>query len=730
MNIEVCVKEYLPIEQSQSQLTENSRDERSEGAERASNLFEKANSAYDSGNFELAVELFDRVIGLGMRSETVYNNKGATLDALGRREDAAKNYALAVRTKPGYELAWHNLGNSRFSEELWAEAAAAYRKAARLNPKRWENLSGLAATYIRSGQMRKAKAVIGSMSELARADPSFSLAQAELYLDAGYYDHAVRCCEEYISRNPGSSDGYSMLGNAHHEAGEFSKAVSAFEEALKRETDNAETWNNLGFSSFSMGDMEKAMKSFDKALTIDPQYKHAWYNKGYALHGVDRLEEAVECYTKALAIDKNDKVLWNNLGNALYNLGRYAESIPKFVSAILVDQDYEIAWNNIGNALEKMGMHHEAIPFHDRSLDIRPDFDYALYAKGVCKAAIGDVEGGYDLILESLDLNPTYDEAWKARARVAMILGRWDEALMSIEESLSVNPGFDEGWAERGELMLMMGDAEAAEKSFQMALTCLENIPHGTVAEVTSTIRRAEMLLRLGRFEEALATLENLGSIHKLSPHALTLILDTRRTLGMWHLPLGVTEALESSEDGGLKIRYSDFLTDAGEPAKAVQVIEASIGGALGRHATLVKAKALVALGRISEAAHTLKSLKGTVALEDEILLTAQLEEVAGEIDKALADYERSMQVMPSRFSAALAIARVSAMKSRPTDAIRAADLAIGIDPQEWEPFELKSRCLLAKGDHKRADRMKHEARARIDNMGLATAQRKEGERA
>jgi tetratricopeptide (TPR) repeat protein len=730
VNIQVCVKEYLPIEQSQSQLTENSGDNRSGGAERASDLFDKANSAYDSGDYELAVDLFDKVIGLGMTSETVYNNKGAALDALNRREDAVRNYALAVKTRPDYELAWHNLGNSRFSEEMWLEAAAAYRKAARLNPKRWENLSGLAAAYIRSGQVRKAKAVIGNMSGFARADPSFSLAQAELYLDAGYHDLAVRCCEEYISRNPGSSDGYSMLGNAHHEAGEFAKAVSAFEEALKREPDNSEIWNNLGFSSFSMGDLEKATKSFDKALSIDPQYKHAWYNKGYALHGADRLEEAVECYARALAIDKNDKVLWNNLGNALYNLGKYAESIPKFVSAISVDQDYEIAWNNIGNALEKMGMHIEAIPFHDRSLDIRPDFDYALYAKGVCRAAIGDVEGGYDLILESLDLNPTYDEAWKARARVAMVLGRWDEALMSIEESLSVNPSFDEGWAERGELMLMMGELEAAEKSFQTALACLENIPHGTVAEITSTIRRAEMLLRLGRFEEALATLESLGSIHKLGPHALTLILDIRRMLGMWHLPSGVTEALESSGDDGLRIRYSDFLTDTGEPAKTVQVIEASIGGTLGRHARLVKAKALVALGRIPEAAHVLKSLEGTVAPSDDTLLTAQLEEVAGEIDKALADYERSLQAMPSRFSAAIAIARIRATKSQPTDALRAADLAIGIDSREWEPFELKSRCLLAKGDHKRSDRMKHEAKARIDNMGLATAQHKEGERA
>ena len=700
------------------------------GAERAYALFDKANSAYDSGDFELAVDLFDRVIGLGMRSETVYNNKGAALDALGRREDAVRNYDLAVRTKPGYELAWHNLGNSRFSEERWSEAAAAYRKAARLNPGRWENLSGLAAAYIRSGQLRKAKSIIGNMSGLARADPSFSLAQAELYLDAGYCDLAVRCCEEYIARNPGPSDGYSMLGTALHEAGEFSKAVSAFEEALKREPENAEIWNNLGFSCFSMGDMERATKSFDKALTIDPQYKHAWYNKGYALHGADRLDEALECYTKALAIDKNDKVLWNNLGNALYNLGRYAESIPKFVSAISVDQDYEIAWNNIGNALEKMGMHNEAIPFHDRSLDIRPDFDYALYAKGVCRAAIGDVEGGYDLILESLDLNPTYDEAWKARARVAMVLGRWDEALMSIEESLSVNPSFDEGWAERGELMLMMGDAEAAEKSFQTALMCLENIPHGTVAEVTSTIRRAELLLRLGRFEEALATLERLDSIHKLSPHALTVILDIRRMLSMWHLSPGVAEALETSEDDGLRIRYADFLTDAGEPAKAVQVVEASIGGDLSRHAMLVKAKALVALAKTSEAALVLKSLEGTAAQGDDVLLTAQLEEVAGDIDKALADYERSLQAMPSRFSAALAVARTRAMRFQPTDAIRAADLAIGIDSREWEPFELKSRCLLAKGDHKRADRMKHEARARIDKIGLAAAQQKDGERA
>ena len=484
-------------------LTEIAHPGSEDRGREVADLFERANAAYDSGEFLTAVMLLDEVLSKGV-DVVALNNKGAALDAMNRRTSAEECYLAAIGASPEYELAWHNLANTLAAQEKHREAAKSYARAGKLNPGRIANTVGLVESYIGMGRMRRARTTVASLDSLAERDPSVRLTQADLYALTGAWDDAVRACERFIATDPADLRGLSRLGGVLHDSGRYADAVSAYEKALAVSPRDPQIRNDYGYACFCAGDINRALAAFDRAIDLDPHYKHAWYNKGYALHSVDRLEEAVDCYRKAVQIDSRDRVLLNNLGNALYNLGRYAESIPMFVRAIGVDPDYEIAWNNIGNALEKMGRYAEAIPFHDRSLEIDPDFDYALYAKGVCKAAVGEPDEGYDLILESLDRNPDYDEAWKARSRVARQLGRMDDALASIERALAVNPNFCEGWMDLGDMLLDTGDGSGADRSYLRALKCIDGAIERDVSDGASWTRRARILLRLGRHDESL----------------------------------------------------------------------------------------------------------------------------------------------------------------------------------------------------------------------------------
>ena len=301
---------------------------------RSAEFFEQANTEYDVGNFAKALEFFDSAILCGLENEVVYNNKGASLDALGRNAEAVKCYKRATVINKGYELAWHNLGNALFIRETFKDAAQAYSKAAMLKPGRMENWTGLAASYTKLDRPKKAKEAIEALSSFAREDPSILLLQSDMYLDAGLTEESMERCREFIARSPDSVEGFARLGSTQHEMADYGKAIDTFENALKVNPGNKELWNNVGYTCFCAGFLERALQCFDKAIEIDPSYKHAWYNKGYAYHGADLLEDAIRCYQKAIGLDPFDRVLWNNLGNAMYYLGRYADSIPKFVEAI------------------------------------------------------------------------------------------------------------------------------------------------------------------------------------------------------------------------------------------------------------------------------------------------------------------------------------------------------------------------------------------------------------
>ncbi|MEW5747283.1 MAG: tetratricopeptide repeat protein [Candidatus Thermoplasmatota archaeon] len=647
----------------------------------ASALLEQANAAYDAGDYPRALSLFDEAMASGVDTEVAHNNRAAALDALGQCGRAAEGYMAAVKRSPGYELAWHNLGNCLLAQGLFEGAADAYKRASSLNPSRVQNLAGLANSYSKLGRVRRAKAVVDRMLSSGSRDPALHLMAAEILLDLGLYEAAADACREHMRLRGDSPEAMSLLGTAYHESGNFAMAVQSFEKALVMSPNNKEILNNMGYSLFCAGFLDPALAAFDRALAIDPGYKHAWYNKGYAYHGAERLNEAVECYRKALEIDHRDRVLWNNLGNALYNLGRFADSVPLFVEALKVDPDYEIAWNNIGNALEKMGMWAEAIPFHERSLEIRPDFDYALYAKGMCLSMTGRPEEGYDLILESIALNPDYDEAWKAKSRVARMLGRWDEALNAIEEALAVNPGYADGWADRGDILSAMGDSLAAEASYRTSLNLFPPMRSGSQGESAQLRRKGNVLLRLGKFSEATELLCDAMTTRTFDPGIGSDCIKILRVSTQMPIPEGLRDALESVRDPCVLLDYCELLLDRGMHDEALVVLErVSVNDASRARISYLEARAYARAGLPEDEVEALLSGVSCAAAHR---LKGELAEAKGELAAAESEYIKAIGEEPSDYTSSESLARVRLRMGRPKEALDAARTALGIDPTE-----------------------------------------------
>lgn len=685
-------------------MTEVVEKQTSAEHQRIADVFMRANKAYDSGDYQTAVRLLADAIALDPDNVVALNNKGAALDALGKREAAEACYRRAIALAEDYELAWHNLGNCLFAQEEYSAASKAYAKASGLNSDRAENFIGLAESHTELGNTRRASTAISNIPQAD--DDSHLLTQADLYLTIQLADKAAECCEQYISRHPDDAKGHVHLGGVMQETGRYDGAIPCFERALRITPDDPQIWNNFGYTCFCAGKIDRALAAFDRSIEIDPSYKHAWYNKGYALHGVDRLEEAVECYREALKIDDKDRVLLNNHGNALYNLGRYAESIPSFIAAITVDPDYEIAWNNIGNALEKMGIHADAIPFHDRSLEIRPDFDYALYAKGVCKAAIGDVEEGYDLLLESLDINQSYDEAWKARSSVARRLGRMDDALSSIDRALAINPELCEAWIDRGDMLIAVGDGIGAEQSYTRALSCSDRAIAASPSDGDPWRIRAEVLVRIGRYGDALA-----ASVRAVtSPHSditvLPLAFHVCRLSDVDSPPKELLDAVAGCTAPGPVLAYADYLGARGRWEEAVNTLYSRDMEELTRDSRLLFVKALTMLGNL-QAAHSVASTSPKeersrllAEIEINVAVKAQRPERLGEI----------LRKWPSDHSAAVCVSRSLLDKGAFRDAVTAAETAIGSDQDDWEPYEILAKAYESLGMKDRSEEARQQA--------------------
>lgn len=87
-----------------------------------------------SGQFDKAIENFNQAIRLMPDHAVIYSNRGNALSESGQTEAALASYDKAVQLKPDYANAFYNRGNVQSSLGLFDEALESYNEAIRLVP--------------------------------------------------------------------------------------------------------------------------------------------------------------------------------------------------------------------------------------------------------------------------------------------------------------------------------------------------------------------------------------------------------------------------------------------------------------------------------------------------------------------------------------------------------------------------------------------------------------------
>ena len=134
-------------------------------------------------------------------SERLHNRLGAALWTLGRREEALKEFAEAVRLNPRYAEAHYRLGTALWGTGRQKEAAVHLAEALRLEPNNAEILNGVAwllATHPQAGARNGVEAVhlAKRACQLSGGRRPASLGTLDAaYAEAGRFEEAIRTGE-------------------------------------------------------------------------------------------------------------------------------------------------------------------------------------------------------------------------------------------------------------------------------------------------------------------------------------------------------------------------------------------------------------------------------------------------------------------------------------------------------------------------------------------------------
>ena len=90
--------------------------------------------AYQSGRYEMTIDLITRAIEIDSNQAPFFLNLGSALQEQGRLEESIQAYHKAIEIQPNYAAAYYNLGNVLQEQRRLEESIQAYHKAIEIQP--------------------------------------------------------------------------------------------------------------------------------------------------------------------------------------------------------------------------------------------------------------------------------------------------------------------------------------------------------------------------------------------------------------------------------------------------------------------------------------------------------------------------------------------------------------------------------------------------------------------
>ena len=121
--------------------------------------YERGLAYYSAGNYQEAINNFNKAIELNPNNTTSYNNIGAVYYNLKEYEKAIESCNSAIRLTPDYHLFYRNRGRIYSKLKRYQDAIKDYSEAIRLNPDNEiaKKLKDITFNYL-NGNFKKTKA--------------------------------------------------------------------------------------------------------------------------------------------------------------------------------------------------------------------------------------------------------------------------------------------------------------------------------------------------------------------------------------------------------------------------------------------------------------------------------------------------------------------------------------------------------------------------------------------
>lgn len=160
---------------------------------------------------------------------------------------------------------------------------------------------------------------------------------------------SVKAKDEYESKFCwNSSLNYAKEGMSKYRLKQYEAALTDFNLAVKLNPDSATNFLNRGLCYYGLGKFDKALEDFTKAADLEPNRPIFTYNKGLALYSQEKHQQAFDEFTKAIKLNSNYYEAYLYRAYACEGLGQPKSAIYDYGQAIRVKPSEGLAYYRSG----------------------------------------------------------------------------------------------------------------------------------------------------------------------------------------------------------------------------------------------------------------------------------------------------------------------------------------------------------------------------------------------
>jgi len=406
-------------------------------------IFERANSALITQDFEYAEQLLTNVLKKHQDISPVDREKieGLLARIYGDEGDLERSLAAYLRLyarEPDNTDVMISLGRIYRHLDRYEDALKILEKAKQTGGETDEVLYNLAKTYKR---MRN-------------------------------YDKAVAYFSRAIEIKPDHAHAYDRLGNLYVLIGENDKAIETFKNGLRIDP-------NHPYLNFHLADLlrrykqyEQAIVYYNAALRINPSWNEVLSGIAAAYMQLDKLDDALNTYRSLLRVNGESALIYTELGYLFEKKQLQQEAEQYYYDALAIDSGYAPAALALTRLLEKKQRYEQAMPVllaaesasvnaGDHSLRLKA-IQMCMYAKDYAKA--------HELLGRVAEEHSNDIHTLKLKGQLCALTGKTEEAEKAFKKMLQADSSAIEFRKELAEQYILADKYEQAKEQLKLFL--------------------------------------------------------------------------------------------------------------------------------------------------------------------------------------------------------------------------------------------------------------------